>query len=581
MIMTKIICTLGPAVDDEEILEKLIREGMDVARLNFSHGNHEDHQIRVDRLKRVREKIGKPVPLLIDTKGPEIRLGKFEKGEVILQEGNDFLLVNETIVGNEQKSTISHKELYEDVKPGTRILINDGLVALEVKGIQGKDILCKILNGGIIGNNKGVNIPETDTHLPSITKQDIEDIKFAIRNEFDFIASSFVRKAADVYETRKILKAFGGEDLKIIAKIENREGVNNFDEILKASDGIMVARGDLGVEIPTEEVPVVQKMIIEKCYKNGKPVITATQMLDSMIKNPRPTRAESSDVANAVYDGTSAIMLSGESAAGKYPVESVRTMVKIAQKAEESINYAKRLSEMQFDMLGSITNAISFATCNTAVNLKAAAIISVTHSGQTAKMISRFRPSCPIVAATTNERVQRQLFLSWGVVPVLVKAVESVEEMFDIGVKKAVEIGLAKEGDIVVITAGGPVGVSGTTNLLKVHTVGNILVKGTGINKGSVTREIYVARTIEDINKDFKNGDILVIPYTNNAMIPYLKNASAIVVEEPGLDNHAVTVGLALDIPVIVGAENALKILKSGSIVKVDSDTGVVSCASM
>ena len=471
MRMTKIICTLGPAVDEENLLEELILGGMDVARLNFSHGTHEEQKVRVDRLKKIREKLNLPVPLLLDTKGPEIRLGKFEKGEVVLVEGNEFVLVNENILGTEDRSTISHKELYKDVKEGTIILINDGLVAIEVQKVVGKDIHCKILNGGAISNNKGVNIPETDTHLPAITTQDIEDIKFAIQNEFDFIACSFVRKASNVNEVREILKKYGGQDLKIISKIENREGVSNFDEILKVSDGIMVARGDLGVEIPTEEVPIVQKMIIQKCYKNGKPVITATQMLDSMIKNPRPTRAESSDVANAVYDGTSAIMLSGESAIGKYPVESVETLVKIAQMAEKSIDYGSKLTSMKFDTMENITNAISYATCNTAIQLKAAAIISVTQSGQTARMISRFRPSCPIIATTSNPRVQRQLCISWGVIPLLIDEAVSVEEIFEIGVKKALELKLVKQGDIVVISAGGPIGITGTTNLLKVQTV--------------------------------------------------------------------------------------------------------------
>ena len=576
MRMTKIICTLGPAVDDESLLEQLILGGMDVARLNFSHGTHEEQKARVDRVKKVRERLNMPVPLLLDTKGPEIRLGKFEKNEVTLQQGNEFVLVNETILGTEEKSTISHKELYKDVKVGTRILINDGLVEIEVQKVEGKDIHCKILNGGVISNNKGVNIPETDTHLPAITAQDIEDIKFAIENEFDFIACSFVRKASNVNEVREILKRYGGQDLKIISKIENREGVSNFDEILKVSDGIMVARGDLGVEIPTEEVPIVQKMIIQKCYKNGKPVITATQMLDSMIKNPRPTRAESSDVANAVYDGTSAIMLSGESAMGKYPIESVKTMVRIAQKAEESIDYGSKLAAMQFDMMGNITNAISYATCTTALQLKAAAIISVTQSGQTARMISRFRASCPIIATTSNPRVQRQLAISWGVIPLLVGEAVTIEEMFETGVKKALELKLVKQGDIVVITAGGPAGIAGTTNLLKVQTVGNILVKGVGIGKGKVSGEICVAASIDQMSKNFKNGDILVLPYTNNDMIPFLKNASAIIVEEAGMDSHAVTLGLSLDIPVIVGAENAMNILKSGSFVTVDSNNGVV-----
>ncbi|HEY5562850.1 MAG TPA: pyruvate kinase [Clostridiaceae bacterium] len=471
MRMTKIICTLGPAVDDDNLIEQLILGGMDVARLNFSHGTKDEQKLRVERIKKTREKLNLPIALLLDIKGPRIRLGKFENGEVILQDNNEFVLVNEDILGTEERSTISHKELYKVVNVGTIILINDGLVELEVVKVVGKAIHCKIINGGTIGDNKGVNVPETDTHLPSLTTQDIEDIKFAIENEFDFIACSFVRKASNVYEVRELLKSYGGQNLRIISKIENREGVSNFDEILKVSDGIMVARGDLGVEIPLEEVPIVQKMIIKKSYKAGKTVITATQMLDSMIRNPRPTRAEASDVANAVYDGTSSLMLSGESAIGKYPIESVETLVRIAEMAEVSIDYGSKLAAMQFDMMVNITNAISYATCTTALQLKAAAIISVTHSGQTARMISRFRPSCPILAATSNRRVQRQLSISWGVIPLLVGEAASVEEMFEIGVKKALELKLVKQGDIVVITAGGPIGITGTTNLLKVQTV--------------------------------------------------------------------------------------------------------------
>jgi pyruvate kinase len=576
MRMTKMVCTLGPAVDDEQILEELILGGMNVARLNFSHGTHEDHQIRIDRLKKVREKLGVPVALLLDTKGPEIRLGKFEKGSVILKEGDNFTLVNDTILGTEEKATVSHKELYKSVTVGTRVLINDGLVALEVIKVDGKDIQCRVQNGGVISNNKGVNIPETDTHLPAITEQDVEDIKFGIKNEFDFIACSFVRKASNIAEIRQILRKFGGEELKIISKIENREGVNNFDEILKISDGIMVARGDLGVEIPTEEVPIVQKMIIEKCYLKGKPVITATQMLESMINNPRPTRAESSDVANAVYDGTSAIMLSGESAAGKYPVEAVKTMARIAQKAEQAIDYSKKMSTISFNTMGSITNAISYATCATAMQLKASAIISVTRSGNTANMISRFRPSCPIIAPTDDARVQRQLSLSWGVIPCLVNELTTIEEMFEVGVQKALELNQVKNGDIVVITAGAPAGVSGTTNLLKVQTVGNILVKGTGIGKGKITGQVCVARSLEDVDHNFNSGDILVVAESNNDLIPYIKEASALIVEDPDINNHAVTLGLALDIPIIIGAANALNILKNGTIVTMDSNNGFV-----
>lgn len=576
MRKTKIVCTLGPAVDDEIILKQLLDAGMNVARLNFSHGTHEEQQVRVDRLKKVRESAGKPIALLLDTKGPEIRLGKFEAGTVELIEGNSFTLMNADVMGTVEFATVSYKQLYGDVKKGTRILINDGLVALEVQKVVEKDILCTVLNGGVIGNNKGVNIPETDTNLPSITEKDIEDIKFAIKNDFDFIAASFIRKAADVLEIRKILKRHNGEGIRIISKIENREGVRNFDEILKVSDGIMVARGDLGVEIPVEEVPVVQKMIIEKCYKNGKPAITATQMLDSMIKNPRPTRAESSDVANAVYDGTSAIMLSGETAAGKYPLESVTTMARIAQKAEDSINYNGRLANVEIDSMENITNAISYATCTTAIQLKAAAIISPTQSGETARMISRFRPECPIIATTSVPKTQRQLSLCWGVETFLVEDAKTTEDMFDDAVKKATESSIVKLGDIVVITAGGPVGVSGTTNLVKVHTVGNVLLKGSGAVKGKVSGEICVGDSAEDLAKNFKNGNIIVVKSTTNDMVQFLRNAAAIIVEENNSDSIAVTVGLTLDIPVLLGSDNATQILKSGSVVTVDANNGLV-----
>ncbi|MCX8132056.1 MAG: pyruvate kinase [Clostridia bacterium] len=576
MRKTKIICTLGPAVDNEEILKKLIEKGMDVARINFSHGTHEQHKKRVDSFKMIRESFGRPIPLLLDTKGPEIRTGRFETGEVTLKEGDRFVLVNEDIIGDNTKATVTYKELYRDVKRGSRILINDGLVELEVEEIKKKDIFCKVLNGGVIGNNKGINVPGAEIHLPSLTQQDIEDIKFGIENDFDFIAASFVRKASDVIEIRKVLEKHGGQEIKVIAKIENREGIQNFDDIIKVSDGIMVARGDLGVEIPVEEVPVVQKALIEKCYKNGKPVITATQMLDSMIRNPRPTRAEASDVANAIYDGTSAIMLSGETASGKYPVESLETMSKIAEKAEKSIDYWKRFSNKQPEMQSSVTNAISHATCTTALDLKASAIITVTQSGHTARMISRFRPACPVIATTVSPKVQRQLSLSWGIIPYLVREVSTTDEMFDTGVEKALESGLVSNGDLVIITAGVPIGVSGTTNILKVHIVGKVLVQGTGIGGGAVTGELCVARTAEEADNTFTDGNILVVPFTNNAMLPVMKRASAIITEEGGIGSHAAIVGLTLEIPVVVGADNATHILKSGSVVTIDSSRGIV-----
>ena len=576
MRRTKIICTLGPASDNPCVLRKLILGGMDIARMNFSHGSHEEHKKRLDQFKKIRDELGRSVALLLDTKGPEIRTGNFKDGIVTLIEGKDFILVNEDIIGDESKCTITYKELYKDVDVGSKILVNDGLVELEVAKIKDKDIYCKVLNGGTIGDHKGINVPGAEINLPSMTEQDIADIKFGIQNDFDIIAASFVRKASDVSEIRKILERNNGNDILVISKIENREGIKNFDEILKVSDGIMVARGDLGVEIPVEEVPTVQKSIIEKCYRNGKPVITATQMLDSMIRNPRPTRAEASDVANAIYDGTSCIMLSGETAAGKYPLETLAVMSKIAEQAENSMDYWKRFLTHQSEMSASVTNAISHATCTTALDLKASAIITVTQSGHTARMISRFRPDCPIIANTTNPKVQRQLNLSWGVLPYLVGMANTTDEMFDMGIEKALESGLVRNGDLTVITAGSPVGISGTTNILKVHIVGKVLVQGMGIGGNTTTGELCVALTPQEAKEKFVDGNILVTSFTSNEMLPVIKRAKAIVVEEGGLSSHAATVGLALDIPVIVGADNATRILKTGSVVTIDSERGLV-----
>ncbi len=576
MRRTKIICTLGPASDNADVLRKMMLSGMNVARMNFSHASHEEHKKRADLFKSIRDELRLPIPLLLDTKGPEIRTGNFKNGQVVLKEGDEFVFVNNNILGDESKCTVTYKELYKDVSRGSRILVDDGLVELEVTAIKNKDIHCKVLNGGSVGDHKGMNVPGEEIKLPALTSQDIEDIKFGIENDFDIIAASFVRKAADVIEIRKVLEKNGGSDILVVSKIENREGIKNFDEILKVSDGIMVARGDLGVEIPVEEVPVVQKKIIEMCYRYGKPVITATQMLDSMIRNPRPTRAEASDVANAIYDGTSCVMLSGETAAGKYPVETIEVMAKIAEKAESSMDYWKRFSTEQYEINTSVTNAISHATCTTALDLKAAAIITVTQSGHTARMISRFRPACPIIATTTNSKVRRQLSMSWGVLPYMVASANTTDEMFDMGVEKALESGQVTNGDLVVITAGVPTGISGTTNTLKVHIVGNVLVQGTGIGGPSVTGELTVALTSKEAIEKFRAGNILVAPFTNNEMLPAMKQASAIIVEEGGLACHAATVGLALEIPVIVGAHNATRILKCGSVVTIDSERGLV-----
>ncbi len=576
MRRTKIICTLGPASDNEDVLRDMMLGGMNLARLNFSHGTHEDHKKRADLVKKIREELNLPIPLLLDTKGPEIRTGKFKDGQVILEENDEFMLVNKDIIGDETKCTITYKELYKDVSKGSKILINDGLVELEVTEIKNKDICCRVLNGGAVGNHKGINVPGAEINLPALTKQDIDDIKFGIENDFDIIAASFVRKASDVVEIRKVLEKNGGKDILIIAKIENREGIKNFNDILKVSDGIMVARGDLGVEIPVEEVPIVQKNIIEKCYQAGKPVITATQMLDSMIRNPRPTRAEASDVANAIFDGTSCVMLSGETAAGKYPLETIEVMARIAEKAERSMDYWKRFTAARSEFNSSVTNAISHATCTTALDLKASAIITVTQSGHTARMIARFRPACPIIATTANPKVQRQLNLSWGVLPYLVGIANTTDEMFDNGVEKALESGLVKNGDLAVITAGMPAGISGTTNTLKVHIVGKVLVQGVGIGTTCATGELCVAQNAKEALDKFSDGNILVVPFTDNSMLPIIKRASAIVVEEQGQSCHTATVGLALDIPVVVGAANATKILKSGSVVTVDSERGLI-----
>lgn len=576
MRKTKIICTLGPACDNEDIMRRLVMSGMDVARTNFSHGTHEEHKKRIELLRKVAAEVGRPVALLLDTKGPEIRTGCFKGDQVTLTAGQSFILTTEDVIGDEEKVSVSYKELYRDVRAGSHILIDDGLIELEVLDIHGTDIHCRVLNGGKLGNKKGINVPGAEIRLPSITPQDIDDIRFGIENDYDFIAASFVRKADDVAEIKRVLEKFGGHDIKVISKIENRQGVQNIDEIIMISDGIMVARGDLGVEIPVEEVPIVQKMLIEKCYRNGKPVITATQMLDSMIRNPRPTRAEASDVANAIYDGTSVIMLSGETASGKYPVETLEIMSRIAEKAENSMDYWKRFVNTQFEMMPTITNAISHATCTTAMDLKASAIITVTKSGHTARMISRFRPDCPIIATTVSPKVQRQLCLSWGVLPYLVQEATSTDEMFEMGVEKALESGLVKHGDLTVITAGVPIGVSGTTNILKVHLVGKVLVKGTGIGNGVITGELCVGRTYDELKGRFTEGNILVVPFTTNDMMPLIKKASAIIVEEGGVNSHAVTVGMALEKPVITGAQNALNILKSGSVVSVDADRGIV-----
>ena len=470
MRRTKIICTLGPAVDSPDMVRGLIRGGMNAARFNFSHGNHEDHLARLNMLKGIRDSMSSPVATILDTKGPEIRIRSFGEKSIELAPGDLFTLTAEDVTGTRERVSVTYPELYKELEVGQKILIDDGLIAIRVERIEGCDIVCTVENGGPLSSNKSINIPGAHIPLPALTEKDIADIRFGVENDFDFIAASFVRKAEDVEAIRKVLHECGGDSVRIISKIENQEGVDNIDAILAASDGIMVARGDLGVEIPAERVPVLQKQMIEKGIQAGKLVITATQMLDSMIRNPRPTRAEVSDVANAVYDGTSCVMLSGETASGKYPLEALSVMSSIVTEAEGAIDYWKRFQERQL-AASNINDAITHACCLTAKDLDAKAIVTATNSGHTARMICRFRPACPVAALTMREKVRRQLALCWGIVPYLTGEVTSTDRIFSLSAEVALKEGLVRDGDTIVITAGVPLGQAVATNLLKAHVV--------------------------------------------------------------------------------------------------------------
>ena len=576
MRKTKIVCTLGPATDDENVMRQLMLEGMSVARMNFSHGSHEEQKKRLDMVKKLRKELGLPVAALLDTKGPEIRIGDIEGGKVELKKGQTFVLTTEDIVGNAEIVSITYKQLYKDVKPGDSILIDDGLIGMEVQKIDGEEIVCQVKNGGFISNHKGVNVPGVELKMPFVSQKDYEDIVFAAEQDYDFIAASFTRTADDILEIRKILEEKGGQYIHIIAKIENMQGVENCEEILRVADGIMIARGDMGVEIPLEEVPVIQKKLIRMALKASKPVITATQMLDSMIKNSRPTRAETSDVANAIYQGTGAIMLSGETAAGAYPIEAVRTMARIAERTEKDIDYSREFKPRRLAERPDVTNAISHATCTTAMDLNAAAIVAVTKSGRTVGRIAKYRPSCPIIGCATHSRVCRQLSLMWGVIPVEMQEEETADDLFDHAVKLTEDKGLISRGDLVVITAGVPLGLSGTTNMLKVQVAGNTLLTGRGCNALKASGNVCVCNSAEDLAKTFRPGDIVVVSATNNDMMPQLKDAAGIITEQGDRYSHAAIVGIALDIPVITEAKNATRILKSGTFVTMDSEQGLV-----
>jgi pyruvate kinase len=574
---TKIVCTIGPSSENENTFKELVLNGLNVARLNFSHGTHEEHKVKIDVIKKVRETLGTSTAIMLDTKGPEIRTRDFENGVAELTKGQEFVLTTRNILGNNKIASVTYEDFARDIKEGNIILIDDGLISLEViEVINDTDLKCIVKNGGTIKNKKGINVPNVHINLPALTQRDIDDIKFGIEQGVDYIAASFIRKADDVIAIRRILEDENADEIMIISKIENRQGVENIDEIIEVTDGIMVARGDLGVEIPAEEVPLVQKMLIKKCNDAGKPVITATQMLDSMMRNPRPTRAEVSDVATAIFEGTDAIMLSGETASGSYPVEAVQTMARIAEMIEGSLDFEDILKTKTVSLTNSITDSISFATCRTCMDLKASAIISATSSGYTAAAVSKYRPVAPIIAATESEQVMRKLSIYWGVYPIKISKMNSTDEIIDKSVDRALELGYIENGDLIVITAGVPVGISGSTNLLKVHIVSELLYKKVGAGKETVIARARIAKNVAELRDKFEDGDILVMAATDKDVIDYMSRASAIIVEEGGLTSHAFIAALNLGKEVVVGAENCTKEIKDGEILTVNGKQGVV-----
>ena len=577
MRKTKIICTLGPSTDKDGVLRELVANGMNVARFNFSHGSYEEHKGRLDMLKAIRTELGKPVAALLDTKGPEIRLKEFKNGVEMLEAGQTFTLTTREVEGTKEICSVTYKDLPQDVQPGGTIMLDDGLIMLHIEQVTDTDIICTVLNSGKIKTKKGVNVPGVHLSMPYLSQKDREDIIFGVQNGFDFIAASFVRTAQDVYDIRNLLNEYDS-NIRIIAKIENREGVNNIDSILSAADAVMVARGDLGVEIDFTELPGIQKDIIDRSFSFGKPIVTATQMLDSMMVNPRPTRAEISDVANAIYDGTSAIMLSGETAAGDYPVEALKTMSAIAERTENEEHYrAQRHAEIQI----SVSDATAHAACLTAKDVNAAAIVTVSESGNTARLLSKYRPKQPIIACVMDEQVQRQLSLSWGITSLLMGPAHSTDELIEMSTALAEKNGYLHNGELAVVTAGVPVGVSGTTNMIKIHMVGNCLATGVGVGRGktdlvSASGKACVCRTLEEVKAKFRPGMVLVVPSTTNEMLGYVRDAAALVVEEPGLNSHAAIVGNSLLKPTIVGAAGACSHIRDGLDIAVDCAHGSV-----
>ncbi|MBD8032297.1 MULTISPECIES: pyruvate kinase [Solibacillus] len=578
MRKTKIVCTIGPASESPEMLNKLIEAGMNVARLNFSHGNHEEHAARIAAIRDASERMKQPVGILLDTKGPEIRTHSMENGELHLVSGQVIDISMTEVLGNESRFSVTYDQLIEDVDQNDKILLDDGLIELRVlaKDLEQGLIHTIVENAGVLKNKKGVNVPGVSVKLPGITDKDAADILFGIDQGIDFIAASFVRTAKDVLEIRELLEQNEGGHIQIIPKIENQEGVDNIDEIIEVSDGLMVARGDLGVEIPAEEVPLVQKSLIRKCNQVGKPVITATQMLDSMQRNPRPTRAEASDVANAIMDGTDAIMLSGETAAGLYPVESVATMNKIANRTENALDYRAIVAQRSREKEANMTEAISQAVAYTSINLGVKAVLAPTESGNTAKMIAKYRPGVSIIAVTSQPSTAQKLTLVWGVKPILTQRVSTTDEILELSVDEALQYEYVSHGDVVVITAGVPVGEAGTTNLMKVHVIGDLLARGQGIGRHSVVGKAIVAKNAGEALTYDTEGAIIVTVGSDREMMPAIEKCAGIITEEGGLTSHAAVVGLSLGIPVIVGVKEATTLIRHGQEITMDAETGVI-----
>lgn len=579
---TKIVATIGPASDEVQVMTELFKAGVNVARLNFSHGTHQEHSKRIETIRQISSELGIPVAIMIDTKGPEIRTRDVVDAGVELVAGNKFVLKYGDFMGDDKQVAVTYAGIADDLKEGDTVLIDDGMIELRVDEIKNDQVITTVVNSGILKSKKGINLPGVITNLPGVTAKDAEDIQFAIENKVDFIAASFIRKAVDVLEIKDMLEQ-QQSPIQIISKIESTEAVNNIQEILEVSDGLMVARGDLGVEIPAEQVPLVQKDMIKRCNLAGKPVVTATQMLDSMQKNPRPTRAEASDVANAILDGSDAIMLSGETAAGLFPVQAVKTMAQIAITTEGSDIYKQSLitERRQEAKKSTTTSALSFAVAKVSTNLHAKAIVSSTSSGYTARMIAKYKPLTQIIAVTPNETVSRQLLICWGVQPVHGKESKTTDEMFRIAVEAALNNSDTKSGDILIITAGVPVGQPGTTNLMKIHVVGDVVAKGIGIGERSVSGKVRICKNSEQANQELQEGEILVTWGTDKGYITVIKKAKAIITEESGMTSHAAIVGISYGIPVIVGANGTMDLLQTGEVITVDTSRGLIYAGSM